>query len=180
MPNIVDRGAGRKTKASKNSNGHDAVEHRDSNSTISPLTKLRFLKAALADLGHSLAFTVLSALVSHHNSQTGRCFPKHSSIAKIARRTRRSVIRAVDSLEQRGWVKSAVVGDGKTPNSYSFPWERGNQGGDTSVTSDTNVTPQVTLLARTGDTNVTPQVTPVSHKKELPHLKDSGRSILGR
>ena len=43
---------------------------------VSPLDKLKFLDAALADLGHSLAFTVLFTLVDRYNSKTGRCDPR--------------------------------------------------------------------------------------------------------
>jgi|SRR6516162_1447992 len=110
MDGIYDRAVGRKNQ-------------------ISPLTKMRFMDAALADLGHGLAYAVLTKLVQRCNGQTGECFPSYGTLAKDVGASRRGVIGAVGHLAQRGWIKRDIHGGrtyrGGTSNSFSFPWKRG-------------------------------------------------------
>jgi hypothetical protein len=96
-----------------------------SGSKTSPLTKLRFLKAALADLGYGLDFAVLFKLVDRCNGQTGQCNPSYDTTAKDVGAKRRAVILATERLERSGWLNRSITGDGVTSNAYSFPWERG-------------------------------------------------------
>ncbi len=68
----------------------------------------------------SIAKLVLIALCDSHNSETGKCFPSHSSVAAIADCSIRTVTRKVKWLADHGWIQIIPTynENGRTSNSY--------------------------------------------------------------
>jgi DNA-binding transcriptional MocR family regulator len=67
---------------------------------------------------------VAAAIVDHHNRKTGQCDPSLDSIAKLLGVSRRTVIRAIGALVQKGYFRKTRHGGKFHRNSYLPIWSR--------------------------------------------------------
>ena len=71
-----------------------------------PLAKWRLLAAIHADPELSQPAKLAAfVLLSCHNNTTGKCFPSYTTIAERAAIQRRTAIKAVNQLVERGWFR---------------------------------------------------------------------------
>jgi DNA-binding transcriptional regulator YhcF (GntR family) len=113
-------------------------------------------------LGDAQAKLILISLCNSHNSNTGKCFPSHSTIAHEADCSKRTVIRKLKWLEEQGWIEIIPTFKGgqqvsnayyishiSTPKNSEFEDEivdefggdnLSNKGGDNLTGGDTGVT----------------------------------------
>ena len=71
-----------------------------------PATPLKRLRWAMEAPIKSPAGKVVLIVVSYHANDTGRAWPAIETIAAEASIGRRTAFRAVDALEERGWIAS--------------------------------------------------------------------------
>jgi hypothetical protein len=67
---------------------------------------------------------VLAALIDHFNFVTGQCDPALNSIAKLLRKSRRTIIRAMNSLILKGYLRKTKHGGYFHRNKYEPNWSR--------------------------------------------------------
>jgi DNA-binding MarR family transcriptional regulator len=67
---------------------------------------------------------VAAAIIDHFNRKTGRCDPSLDSIAKLLGVSRRTVIRAIGALVQKGYFRKTRHGGKCHRNSYLPIWSR--------------------------------------------------------
>jgi hypothetical protein len=67
---------------------------------------------------------VAATIIDHFNRKTGRCDPALGSIARLLGLSRRTIIRAVGSLELKGYIRKTRHGGYFHRNSYEPIWSR--------------------------------------------------------
>jgi DNA-binding transcriptional MocR family regulator len=86
-----------------------------------------FIAHKAINLADDLAGTerrVAAAIIDHYNRKTGQCDPSLDSIAKLLGVSRRTVIRAIGALVQKGYFRKTRHGGKFHRNSYLPIWSR--------------------------------------------------------
>ena len=118
--------------------------------------RFRLLVAACCDQSLSpAARAVLAQILDHYNSRTGQCTPSLERLARTSGLARRSVVRAVKELREKGWIdrEHATREDGRAfaSNHFKPAFERGDLGTERSPPRDELVpTPGDETVPRVG------------------------------
>lgn len=93
-------------------------------------TNWAFSVAGSHDLSRSEALSLL-ALAHRHNAKTGRCDPSFQTLSKMVNLSKRSVISAIQSLEDKGLICTIQrkTKQGQITNQYRLGSEATSQGG---------------------------------------------------
>ena len=103
----------------------------------------RAMMATIADLSQTEVL-VLIFLCGFANSKTGQCNPSQATLADRARITRRSAVRALNGLEEKGYIKRKqnFRSDGGTTScSYIINVQRLPEHHQAAVAAGVNVCP---------------------------------------
>ena len=101
------------------------------------------MMATLTDLSNT-EVSVLMFLCGFANSKTGQCNPSQATLADRARITRRSAVRALNGLEEKGYIKRKqnFRSDGGTAScSYIINVQRLPEHHQAAVAAGVNVCP---------------------------------------
>jgi DNA-binding MarR family transcriptional regulator len=102
-----------------------AETHRKNDMRTGPSDTFIAHKAiSLADDLSGTEMRVAAAITDHFNRKTGQCDPSLDSIAKLLGVSRRTVIRAIGSLVQKGYFDKTRHGGKFHRNSYLPIWSR--------------------------------------------------------
>jgi len=118
--------------------------------------RFRLLVAACCDQSLSpAARAVLAQILDHYNSRSGQCTPSLERLARNSGLARRSVVRAVKELREKGWIDREHVtregGRAFASNHFRPVFERGDLGTERSLPRDDAVpTPGDETVPRVG------------------------------
>ncbi|MCJ2125115.1 helix-turn-helix domain-containing protein [Methylobacterium sp. J-077] len=118
--------------------------------------RFRLLVAACCDQNLSpAARAVLAKILDHYNTRTGQCTPSLDRLARTSGLARRSVVRAVKELREKGWIDRdhSTREDTRAFGSNHFrpAFERGDLGTERSLPRDEVVpTPGDETVPRVG------------------------------